>query len=142
MNVPNNNKVSELREPKTKIVGKYKTIVDEKLNEEHKYKNITINNISFFQYEKSYIFEMTVENKSQETFSAEDTYLVFYTNTEKEIGKITFTSPALEPGTIEDIIIEIKDSKFFSACDFRLKESKQKPFSQEENKTPQPDAVG
>lgn len=113
---------TELRKPKKKDVYGDEAIVDEKLNENHKYKNIEIKNISYQRRGTQYFFEATVSNNSKEQFAEKYTDIVFYTNTKEVIGTYTIELPVLDPKQEEYVIFEITEGKYFDACDFSLQE--------------------
>lgn len=113
---------TELRKPKKKDVYGDEAIVDEKLNKNHKYKNIEIKNISYQRRGAQYFFEATVSNTSKEQFAEKYTDIVFYTNTKEVIGTYTIELPVLDPKQEEYVIFEITEGKYFDACDFSLQE--------------------
>ena len=80
---------------------------------------------------------MTVENTGTERFYEKQTEMVFYTNTEEKIGSEKITLPVLEPNQSEYVMLQIKDSKFFSACDFKLKKIQSIKYNNEEEKITQ-----
>lgn len=112
-------------------------ITGEKLNKNHKYKDLLLTNISFQKRGDLYIFEMVVKNQGKERFYEQETNLVFYTNTEEKMGKESISLPMLEPGQSEYIMVQVKDKKFFNACDFKLTENKNIKYTNEEEKTVQ-----
>lgn len=113
---------TDLRKPKKKDVYGDEAIVDEKLNEPHKYKNIEIKNISYERRGTKYFFEATVSNESKKQFAEKYTDIVFYTNTKEVIGTFTIELPVLAPNQEEYVIFEITEGKYFDACDFSLQE--------------------
>lgn len=142
----NNGKETVLRDSKKEDVYGDLAITGEKLNKDHKYKKLSLTNISFQKRADLYIFEMIVKNDGKERFFEKETYLVFYTNTEKEMGQETIVLPVLEPGQSEYVMIQIKDKEFFNACDFKLMENKNIKYTNEEEKIvqkkPSPEQTG
>jgi hypothetical protein len=130
-------KETVLRDSKKEDVYGDQAITGEKLNQNHKYKDLVIKNISFQKRGELYIFEMTIENKGKERFYEQETNLVFYTNTEEKLGSERIYLPVIEPKHSEYVMIQIKNKDFFNACDFKLSEIKSIKYTNEEKKITQ-----
>lgn len=113
---------TELRKSKKEDVYGDEAIVGEKLNNDHKYKNIEIKKVSYQRRGDKYFFEATLENNSKTQFAEKYTDIVFYTNTKEVMGTYTIELPVLDPKQKEYVIFEITEGKYFDACDFKFQE--------------------
>ncbi len=114
------------KEPTIEVINGNKSVAEETLLAQHKYRNYRIKGINLSEVGPYYVFSCTIDNIGEANLEAETIVLTFLDSNKDELTTLNLDIPALAAGASSPVEAITSNSKIFKSFDFKISEQKKK----------------